>query len=72
MKLSGLGWIQDSLSLAATLHSIFEQLGVLYYITGGVASSTFGDPRTTRRVTSNLYIYVRGESQACCVFSGIA
>jgi hypothetical protein len=41
-------WIQDSLSLAATLHTIFQQLDIPYYITGGVAASTFGDPRTTR------------------------
>jgi hypothetical protein len=41
-------WIQDSLALAAILHPIFEQAGISYYITGGVASSTFGDPRATR------------------------
>lgn len=41
-------WIQDSLSLAATLHPLFEASDIPYYITGGVAASTFGDPRTTR------------------------
>ncbi len=41
-------WIQDSLSLAVTLHSIFEHIGIPYYITSGVAASTFGDPRTAR------------------------
>lgn len=41
-------WIQDSLGLAAQLHLIFEQLQLPYYITGGVAASTFGDPRMTR------------------------
>lgn len=47
-------WIQDSLSLATTLHSILEQIGIPYYITGGVAASTFGDPRTTR----DLYVVI--------------
>lgn len=43
-----MNWIQDSMGLAAILHPIFEQTGIPYYITGGVASSTFGDPRSTR------------------------
>lgn len=41
-------WIQDSIALAAILHEVFEQVQIHYYITGGVASSTFGDPRATR------------------------
>lgn len=41
-------WIQDSIALAAILHELFEQVQIPYYITGGVASSTFGDPRATR------------------------
>ncbi|WP_088891270.1 hypothetical protein [Leptolyngbya ohadii] len=41
-------WIQDSISLAGLLHRIFSELEVPYFITGGVASSTFGDPRSTR------------------------
>ncbi|WP_242541989.1 hypothetical protein [Leptolyngbya sp. Cla-17] len=41
-------WIQDSIALAAILHEVFEQVQIDYYITGGVASSTFGDPRATR------------------------
>jgi hypothetical protein len=41
-------WIQDSISLAIQLHTIFEELNILYYITGGVASAAYGEPRTTR------------------------
>ena len=41
-------WIQDSIALAVKLHTIFEELNILYYITGGVAASTYGEPRTTR------------------------
>ncbi|NEP19528.1 MAG: hypothetical protein F6J97_21990 [Leptolyngbya sp. SIO4C1] len=41
-------WIQDSVQLAKQLHPIFERIGIPYYITGGVAASTYGDPRTTR------------------------
>ena len=43
-----MSWVQDSLQLARQLHSIFEQVGVVYYITGGVAATAYGDPRTTR------------------------
>lgn len=41
-------WIQDSVSLAAKLHPIFEQLSIPYYITGGVAAIAYGEPRTTQ------------------------
>jgi hypothetical protein len=41
-------WIQDSISLAAKLHIIFEQLDIPYYITGGVAAIAYGEPRTTQ------------------------
>jgi hypothetical protein len=41
-------WIQDSISLAIQLHTIFEELNILYYITGDVAASAYGEPRTTR------------------------
>lgn len=41
-------WIQDSTELASQLHSILERLGIAYYITGGVASIAYGEPRTTR------------------------
>ncbi len=43
-----MNWIQDSLQLARQLHPIFEQIGIAYYITGGVAATAYGDPRTTR------------------------
>ena len=43
-----MSWVQDSLQLARLLHPIFEQIGVVYYITGGVAATAYGDPRTTR------------------------
>ncbi|MEG3923181.1 hypothetical protein QUA07_29365 [Microcoleus sp. T3_A4] len=41
-------WTQDPSEIARVLHPIFETLGVSYYITGGVAPSVYGDPRTTR------------------------
>jgi hypothetical protein len=41
-------WTQDPSEIARLLHPIFETLGVSYYITGGVAASVYGDPRTTR------------------------
>lgn len=41
-------WIQDSLDMAVQLHSIFEGADIPYMVTGGVASSTWGEPRATR------------------------
>ncbi len=41
-------WIQDSISLAGELHQIFEPINISYYVTGGVASSIHGEPRSTR------------------------
>jgi hypothetical protein len=41
-------WIQDSVQLAVKLHPIFEELGIYYYITGGVAAISYGEPRTTQ------------------------
>ncbi|MEG5140457.1 MULTISPECIES: hypothetical protein [unclassified Microcoleus] len=41
-------WTQDHSHIARLLHPIFETLGISYYITGGVAASVYGDPRTTR------------------------
>ncbi|HBL58768.1 MAG TPA: hypothetical protein DDZ80_09695 [Cyanobacteria bacterium UBA8803] len=41
-------WIQDSVSLAVKLHPIFKKLGISYYITGGVAAISYGEPRTTQ------------------------
>ncbi|AFZ56521.1 hypothetical protein H6G54_12780 [Anabaena cylindrica FACHB-243] len=41
-------WIQDSISLAGELHQIFESINICYYVSGGVASSIHGEPRSTR------------------------
>jgi hypothetical protein len=41
-------WTQDPSEIARLLHPIFETLNTPYYITGGVAASVYGDPRTTR------------------------
>ncbi|PSN13633.1 hypothetical protein C7271_22370 [filamentous cyanobacterium CCP5] len=45
---SEMTWIQDSTELAAQLHSVFTTVEVPYYVTGGVAAITYGEPRTTR------------------------
>lgn len=45
---SAMTWIQDSTNLAVQLHDIFASLDVAYYVTGGVAAITYGEPRTTR------------------------
>ncbi|NJM58274.1 MAG: hypothetical protein HC857_13730 [Synechococcales cyanobacterium RU_4_20] len=49
-------WIQDSGSLAAQLHRIFETLEIPYVITGGLAAIAWGEPRTTRDVDIVLTI----------------
>ncbi|WP_226889641.1 hypothetical protein [Nostoc sp. MG11] len=41
-------WIQDSITLAGELHQLFESLNIPYYVSGGVASSIHGEPRSTR------------------------
>jgi hypothetical protein len=41
-------WIQDSISLAIQLQDVFTDLEIPHYITGGVAASAYGEPRTTR------------------------
>ena len=40
-------WVQDSITLARDLGRLFEAHGILYYVTGGVAASTHGEPRST-------------------------
>lgn len=53
-----MSWIQDSLALALQLHPIFERIDLRYYITGGVAATAYGEPRTTQdlNVVLNLKI----------------
>lgn len=41
-------WTFDPSEIARLLHPIFETLGIPYYITGGVAATVYGEPRTTR------------------------
>ncbi|MFB2772674.1 hypothetical protein ACE1AT_25860 [Pelatocladus sp. BLCC-F211] len=41
-------WIQDSIALAGELHQILESVNIPYYVSGGVASSIHGEPRSTR------------------------
>jgi hypothetical protein len=52
-------WIQDPGEIARLLHPLLERLGIPYYITGGVAASMYGDPRTTRDM--DLVIELRRE-----------
>ena len=50
-------WIQDSITLAGKLHQVLESLNIPYYVSGGVASSIHGEPRSTPNldlVISNL------------------
>ncbi|MBW4632522.1 MAG: hypothetical protein KME30_11675 [Iphinoe sp. HA4291-MV1] len=41
-------WIQDSIAKACELHQLFESINMLYYVSGGVASSIHGEARSTR------------------------
>ncbi|MEA5507300.1 hypothetical protein VB735_30245 [Halotia wernerae UHCC 0503] len=41
-------WIQDSITLAGELHQLFLSINIPYYVSGGVASSIHGEPRSTR------------------------
>ncbi len=52
-------WIQDSISLAVELHQIFELTNISYYVSGGVAASIHGEPRSTRDL--NLVIEIQPE-----------
>lgn len=52
-------WIQDPSEIARLLHPVLERLNILYYITGGVAASMYGDPRTTRDM--DLVVELRRE-----------
>lgn len=52
-------WIQDSISLAGELHILFESINISYYVSGGVAASLHGEPRSTRDL--DLVIEVQSE-----------
>ncbi|MEM6717136.1 MAG: hypothetical protein AAF622_18885 [Cyanobacteria bacterium P01_C01_bin.147] len=41
-------WIQDPIDLTLSLHSVFKELQVAYYISGGVAAIFYGEYRTTQ------------------------
>ncbi len=49
---------QESIRFARRLHAIFTDLEILYYVTGGVASTTYGEPRLT--INLDLVINVSG------------
>ena len=53
---SEMSWIQDSTDITVRLHYILSDLGILYYVTGGVAAIAYGEPRTTRDVDIVLEI----------------
>lgn len=40
-------WVQDSIALAQELDHLFAAHQILYYVTGGVATSAHGEPRST-------------------------
>ncbi|MEL6381724.1 MAG: hypothetical protein AAFQ89_04495, partial [Cyanobacteria bacterium J06626_18] len=40
-------WVQDSITLAKDLDRIFEEHQIVYYVTGGVAATVHGEPRST-------------------------
>jgi hypothetical protein len=49
-------WTQDSIAVAAQLHPLFASLEIPYYITDGVASAAYGEPRSTKDL--NLVIQI--------------
>jgi hypothetical protein len=53
---SPMSWIQDSITLAATIHKILTQLNLPYYVTGGVAAIAYGEPRTTLDLDVVVYV----------------
>jgi hypothetical protein len=52
-------WIQDSIALAGELHELFESINIPYYVSGGIASSLHGEPRSTRDL--DLVISLQGD-----------
>ena len=53
-------WTQDSIELVRRLHALLTALGNEYYVTGGVASTTYGEPRFT--IDLDLVINVSGDA----------
>ncbi|MFQ4137823.1 hypothetical protein PGN35_016015 [Nodosilinea sp. PGN35] len=53
---SEMSWIQDSIQLAADLHTILETQGIPYYVTEGVAAIAYGESRTTQDLDVVLFI----------------
>lgn len=53
-------WIQDSIGLARRLHRIFDSLAIECYVTGSVAATTYGEPRST--IDLDLVINVSGDA----------
>lgn len=51
-------WVQDSITLAQALDRIFAEHEILYYVTGGVAASTHGEPRST--IDLDLVVQIGG------------
>jgi hypothetical protein len=43
-------WIQDPIDLALSLHPVFQELGMAYYLSGGIAAIFYGEYRTTQDV----------------------
>ncbi len=62
-------WIQDSISLAVKLHPIFKELGISYYITGGVAAISYGEPRTTQDLDLVIKISPLDIERLSCVLT---
>ncbi|HHP7230673.1 MAG TPA: hypothetical protein ACFCUY_07425 [Xenococcaceae cyanobacterium] len=60
---SPMSWIQDSITLAATLHQILTKLNLPYYVTGGVAAIAYGEPRTTQDLDVVVYVDSSGLSR---------
>ncbi|MBW4509794.1 MAG: hypothetical protein KME64_25255 [Scytonematopsis contorta HA4267-MV1] len=51
-------WIQDSIALAGELHQILTSINILYYVSGGVASSIHGEARSTRDLDLVIQVQV--------------
>lgn len=60
---SEMTWIQNSVELAAQLHTILTAAEISYYVTGGVAAIAYGDPRTTRDLDAVIRIPISAVAQ---------